>query len=190
MWTQIVGKFRLAQTPWINHSWQAAFYVSARGLTTSLIPGAASSYEVVFDLIEQRLHVDATDGRREILTLEPMSVAQFHARFVDALARLGAPTEFHHAPNEVPAPVPFREQTAPGAYDPDAARDFWRALVAIDGVLKRFRPALSARSARSTCSGAASTSRSPVSPGARRRCIQAACRPCRMRSPARPTRTR
>jgi hypothetical protein len=139
MWAQIVGKFRLAQTPWINHSWQAAFYVSGRGLTTSLIPGAARSYEIAFDFIEQRLHVDATVGRRETLALEPMSVAQFHARFVDALARLGAPTDFHHAPNEVPAPVPFREQTAPGAYDPDAARDFWQALVAIDGVLKHFR---------------------------------------------------
>jgi Family of unknown function (DUF5996) len=139
MWTQIVGKFRLAQTPWINHSWQATFYVNARGLTTSLIPGAVNGYEAVFDFIEHRLHVDATDGRREVVALEPMSVADFHARFVDALARLGAPTDFHHAPNEVPAPVPFREQTAPGAYDPAAARDFWRALVAIDGVLKRFR---------------------------------------------------
>jgi hypothetical protein len=139
MWLQVVGKFRLAQTPWINHSWQATFYVSARGLTTSLIPGVVSSYEVVFDLIEQRLHIEATDGRRQSLALEPMSVAEFHARFVEALGRLGAPTEFHHAPNEVPAPVPFREQTEPGAYDPDAARDFWRALVAIDGILKRFR---------------------------------------------------
>jgi hypothetical protein len=139
MWTQIVGKFRLAQTPWINHSWQATFYVTARGLTTSLIPGALNSYEVVFDLTEHRLQIEASDGRGETLALEPMSVAQFHARFVDALAGLGAPTKFHHAPNEVPAPVPFREQTAPGAYDPDAARDFWHALVAIDGVLKRFR---------------------------------------------------
>jgi hypothetical protein len=139
MWTQIVGKFRLAQTPWINHSWQATFYVTARGLATSLIPGAERSYEVTFDFIEHRLQVDSTDGRRESLALEPMSVAQFHARFLEALARLGAPTDFHHAPNEVPAPVPFREQTAPGAYDPDAARDFWRALVAIDGVFKHFR---------------------------------------------------
>jgi hypothetical protein len=139
MWTQIVGKFRLAQTPWVNHSWQATFYVTGRGLTTSVIPGAASSYEVIFDLVEQRLHIDATNGRRESLALEPMSVARFHARFLAALARLGAPADFHHAPNEVAAPVPFREQTAPGAYDPDAARDFWRALVAIDGVLKRFR---------------------------------------------------
>jgi hypothetical protein len=139
MWMQIVGKFRLAQTPWVNHSWHATFYVTARGFSTSLIPGAVSSYEVAFDFIDHRLQIDAADGRREFLALEPMSVAQFHARFIEALARLGAPVEFHQAPNEVPAPVPFREQTAPGAYDPDAARDFWRALVAIDGVFKRFR---------------------------------------------------
>jgi hypothetical protein len=139
MWTQIVGKFRLAQTPWINHSWQATFYVTARGLSTSLIPGADDSYEVAFDFLDHRLQIDATDGRREAMALEPMSVAQFHERFVAALGRLGAPTDFHHAPNEVPAPVPFREQTAPGAYDPAAAQDFWRALVAIDAVFKHFR---------------------------------------------------
>jgi hypothetical protein len=139
MWAQIVGKFRLAQTPWINHSWQATLYVNGRGLTTSLVPGAGCSYEVTFDLIDHRLHVDASDGRRESLALEPMSVARFHERFRAALARLGAPTDFHRAPNEVPAPVPFAEQSAPGAYDADAARDFWRALVAIDGVFKLFR---------------------------------------------------
>ncbi len=139
MWTQIVGKFRLAQTPWINHSWQATFYVSGRGLTSSLIPGAEASYETIFDFIDHALHIDATDGRRESIALEAMPVAEFHRRFLEALGRLGAPTGIHHAPNEVPDPVPFRDQTGPGAYDPDAARDFWQALVAIDGVFKRFR---------------------------------------------------
>ena len=139
MWSQIVGKFRLALTPWINHSWQATFYVGGRGLTSSLIPGAGTGYETTFDFIDHHLHVDATDGRRVSVPLAPMSVAEFHGRFVEALSELGAPTDFHHAPNEVPDPVPFRQQTAPGAYDPDAARDFWRALVAIDGVFKQFR---------------------------------------------------
>ena len=139
MWTQIVGKFRLALTPWINHSWQATFYVSARGLTTSLIPGTGASFEASFDFVDHALHVDATDGRRVSVALEPMSVADFHRRFLDALNRLGAPTDIHHAPNEVPDPIPFREQTHPGHYDADAARDFWHALVAIDGVFKHFR---------------------------------------------------
>lgn len=139
MWTQIVGKFRLALTPWINHSWQAAFYVTGRGLSTSLIPGTAVSYEVTFDFVDHRLVIDVTDGRRETLPLEAMSVADFHGRFLDVLSKLGAPTDLHPAPNEVPNPVPFRDQTEPGTYDPAAVQDFWRAVVAIDGVFKRFR---------------------------------------------------
>ena len=139
MWTQIVGKFRLAQTPWINHSWQAAFYVTGRGITTSLVPGPEHSYEIAFDFVDHELQVDRTDGRRESLPLEPMSVADFHARFLVVLERLGAPTDMHGVPNEVPDPVPFRAQAEAGAYDRDAVRDFWQALVAIDGVFKRFR---------------------------------------------------
>jgi hypothetical protein len=113
--------------------------VTGRGLSTSPIPGPGGSYEVAFDFIDHRLHVDASDGRRESLALEPMSVAQFHERFCAMLVRLGAPTDFHQVPNEVPDPVPFAAQTAPGAYDPAAAQDFWRALVAIDRVFKQFR---------------------------------------------------
>jgi hypothetical protein len=139
MWTQIVGKFRLAATPWINHSWHAAFYVNARGLTTSLVPGDGLDYEAVFDFIDHALKLQASDGREAVVALAPMSVAQFHERFVTALRRLDAPADFHGAPNEVADPVPFTAQTAPGAYDRDAARDFWRALLAIDRVFKRFR---------------------------------------------------
>ncbi len=139
MWLQIVGKFRLANSPWVNHSWHATFYVTARGLTTSLIPGRDGGYEVVFDFVDHVLRVTTTDGREEAISLAPMPVASFHERFLGALARLGAPTRMHHAPNEVPDPVPFREQTAPGAYDPAAAQDFWRALVATDAVFSEFR---------------------------------------------------
>jgi hypothetical protein len=139
MWLQIVGKFRLANTPWVNHSWHATFYVTGRGLTTSLVPGRDAGYEVVFDFLDQVLRITSTRGEVEAFALEPMPVAAFHERFLAALSRLGAPTRVHHAPNEVPAPVPFREQTAPGAYDPAAAQDFWRALVASDTVFREFR---------------------------------------------------
>ena len=139
MWTQIVGKFRLAHTPWINHSWQATFYPNARGLTTRLIPGDETSYEIIFDLFTHKLWVLTTDGREEHFPLAPMSVAQFQERFRKTLAKLGAPTEFHHFPNEVPDPVPFSEQTEPGEYNPEAATDFWRALVQMDHVFKHFR---------------------------------------------------
>ncbi len=139
MWVQIVGKFRLALTPWINHSWQAAFYVNARGLTTSLVPGPKVGFEAVFDLVDHALVVLTTDGRTERVPLEPMPVAEFHRRFIGILDRIGAPTDLHGAPNEVADPVPFAQQTDPGAYDRDVAHDFWQALVSIDSVFKRFR---------------------------------------------------
>jgi len=139
MWTQIVGKFRLAQTPWINHSWQVPLYINARGMTTSIVPGEAISFEVQFDFLDHLLIVSSTDGGRETMDLKPMSVATFHARFVEMLASVGAPTVFHGSPNEVLDPVPFAHQTANGAYDPVAAFSLFSALVHIERVLTRFR---------------------------------------------------
>lgn len=139
MWTQIVGKFRLAQTPWINHSWQATFYVNARGLTTSLIPGANASYEATFDFIDHKLLVYSSLGGQRAMTLGPMSVSSFHEKFLKILKDLGAPTDLHDRPNEVEDPVAFAKQTEAGFYDPDAVQDFWRALLAIDAVFKKFR---------------------------------------------------
>lgn len=139
MWLQIVGKARLALTPWVNHSWHATFYVTSRGLTTSLIPGPGKSFDADFDFLTEELMLTATDGARQILTLEAMAVAQFYERFLDALARLDVPVQIHPAPNEVPEPVPFPEQTEQGDYNPEVVLDFWRALVLIDGVFKRFR---------------------------------------------------
>lgn len=139
MWLQIVGKARLALTPWVNHSWHATFYVSSRGLTTGLVPDPDKSFEAEFDFLEQRLLVTTTDGDREALALEPMPVAQFYERFLECLARRGIPARIHGAPNEVPNPVRFANQVESGAYDAGAARDFWQALVHIDSVFKLFR---------------------------------------------------
>ncbi|WP_299653623.1 DUF5996 family protein [uncultured Tateyamaria sp.] len=136
MWAQIVGKFRLAQTPWVNHSWHATLYPDARGLTTGLIPGG---FEVRFDLIDHRLAVTATSGAQTGFDLRSMSVADFDATFKTALTRVGAPTDYHHFPNEVPDPIPFRDQTDEGSYDRDAARAWWQALVAMVPVFQTFR---------------------------------------------------
>lgn len=138
MWLQIVGKFRLAQTPWMNHSWHATLYVTARGLSTGLIPGGRDSYEVAFDFLDNALRVHATSGRTETLSLSAMSVAEFHDRFVAMLKAVGASHDFHGAPNELPYATPFSRQTDAGTYDPDAAHDFWRALVATRNVFSRF----------------------------------------------------
>ncbi|MEL6466091.1 MAG: DUF5996 family protein [Pseudomonadota bacterium] len=138
MWAQIVGKFRLAQTPWVNHSWHATLYVNARGLTTGLIPGG---FEVRFDFIDHRLIVNAASANQSGFDLDAMSVADFDTAFKDALRQVGAPTHYHHFPNEVQDPVPFTEQTHPGAYDRQAVQDWWRALTSIVPVFQQFRTA-------------------------------------------------
>ncbi|MEM9277256.1 MAG: DUF5996 family protein [Pseudomonadota bacterium] len=139
MWLQIVGKFRLALTPWLNHSWHATFYVSPKGLTTGSIPGPDASYRAEFDFLNHCLHLESSDGRSESFPLKEMTVAEFHSQFVDALGKIGAPQKFNGSPNEVQDAIPFIRQTQPGHYNPSAAADFWRALVSIERVFSKFR---------------------------------------------------
>jgi hypothetical protein len=139
LWSQIIGKYRLARTPWVNHSWHATLYVNARGFTTSLVPDAAGGIEIVLDLLDHAVVGAATDGRTARFDLAPMSVAEFHARFMTLLIDLGATPDFHGRPNEVPQPVPFVEDRAERPYDSEAVTRFFQASVAVDRVLKRFR---------------------------------------------------
>jgi hypothetical protein len=139
LYTQVVGKYRLARTPWINHSWHATLYVTARGLTTSLVPDGPGGVEICFDLIDHAVTGAATDGRTSSFALGPMSVADFHGRFRDMVHSLGGTTQFHGRPNELPDPVPFAEDRTPRPYDAEAVTRFFTALVAVDQVLKRFR---------------------------------------------------
>jgi len=138
LYSQVVGKYRLARTPWINHSWHATFYVNARGLTTSLIPDA-TGIEIIFDLVRHAVIGNAADGRRAEIPLGSMSVAEFHARFRELIGRLGGTPEFDGRPNEVPDQTPFREDRRPRPYDAEAVRRFFQALASIDRVLYRFR---------------------------------------------------
>ena len=139
LYTQIVGKYRLARTPWVNHSWHATLYVNGRGLTTGLVPDGPGGVEVAFDLIDHAVVGYATDGRSGRFALGPTTVAGFHTRFVELLAWLGATPWLDGRPNEVPDPVPFAEDRTERPYDADAVQRFFGALVAVDGVLKRFR---------------------------------------------------
>jgi Family of unknown function (DUF5996) len=139
LYTQVVGKYRLARTPWVNHSWHATLYVSARGFSTSIIPDGAKAIEVVFDLLDHAVTGAASDGRRADFPLGPMSVAEFHARFLDLIRSLGGTPDFHGRPNEVPDPLPFVEDRTARPYDKDAVTRFFHAMVAVDDVLKRFR---------------------------------------------------
>lgn len=139
LYTQIVGKYRLARTPWTNHSWHATFYVNARGLTTSLIPDGPGGIEIRFDLVEHAVVGSATSGRTARFDLGPMSVAEFHDRFLDLVRSLGGTPKLHGRPNEVADPVPFVEDRVPRPYDADAVDRFFQALVRIGLVLERFR---------------------------------------------------
>jgi hypothetical protein len=141
LYAQIVGKYRLARTPWVNHSWHATLYVNARGFTTSLIPDGPGGLEIGFDLLDHAVTGAATDGRRANFPLGPMSVAEFHGRFIDLVRSLGGTPEFHGRPNEVPDPIPFVDDRTGRPYAADAVTRFFRATVAVDRVLKRFRTA-------------------------------------------------
>jgi hypothetical protein len=139
LWTQIAGKVRLANTPWLNHSWHVPLYVSARGLTTGLVPHGAVSFEMEFDFIAGALVVRTSGGgeRRVALTAGP--VAGFYAAVMDTLTALGVPTAIDITPNEIVDPTPFDQDQLVRPYDADAARAFWLATVQINRVFGAFR---------------------------------------------------
>jgi hypothetical protein len=139
LWAQIVGKVRLARTPWVNHSWHVTLRVTARGLGTPLIANGATALQLEFDFIAHRLQVRSTDGREAGVALRPGGVAGFYAEAMAALDRVGAPTRIVASPNEIPDALPFAEDDAPRAYDPEMAQRLWRALVQMDRVFGRFR---------------------------------------------------
>jgi hypothetical protein len=139
LWTQIVGKVRLAQSPWLNHCWQVTLYVTPRGLTTSPIPHGVRTFRIDFDFLDDRVKVEASDGAARSLALEPQSVASFYRSLMRELDRLSLPVKIHRKPNEVADPVPFDQDERPRKYDAEAARRFWRVLVQADRVFKLFR---------------------------------------------------
>jgi hypothetical protein len=139
LYLQIVGKYRLAHSPWVNHAWHATFYSTPRGLTTSLIPDGDGGIEVQFDFIDHRLHAHCGSGASQSFPLEPMSVADFLGRFTRMIEDLGGDPTIHGSPNELSDPVPFADDTASRPYDADAVSRFHRALVTISNVFQEFR---------------------------------------------------
>ena len=139
MWTQIVGKVRLALTPKVNHWWNVPLYVTARGLTTSPIPYGKDAFEVQFDFIDHELLIDRCDGVQKVMKLEPKTVADFYKEFMSMLRSLGIDVSIYPNPVEVSDPVPFAEDQRYKAYDADAAYRCWRILLSCDSVFKKFR---------------------------------------------------
>ena len=139
LWTQIVGKVRLALSPWLNHGWQVPLYVNARGLGTSPIYAGGHIFEIDFDLVDHRLIVQTPEARDRGFALEPMSVAAFHRRLMAELAAAGIAVSIDTLPNEVPEPIRFPDDEVHAAYDAAAVNAFWRALVEVARVFAIFR---------------------------------------------------
>ncbi len=139
LWTQIVGKIRLTRSPWLNHSWHVALYVTPRGLTTSPIPDGARAFQIDFDFIDHALRIAASDGAERQFALAGQSVASFYAAVMAALKELGIAVTIDEMPNELPNPVRFSQDSAHASYDPDAVRRFLQILVNCDRVFKQFR---------------------------------------------------
>lgn len=141
LWSQIVGKIRVAQTPWCNHSWHVPLYVNANGLDTGLIPHGDSAFSLAFDLRHHHLEITPVDGEARVLALVEEPIADFHGKLVDVLQSLGLPVDFHGRPNEMADATPFHEDRRPRLYAKDYAERLWRALVRSHLVLSRFRTA-------------------------------------------------
>jgi hypothetical protein len=139
LWTQVIGKIRLAHAPMINHWWQVPLYVTSRGLTTSLIPDGDRSFEIDFDFAHHRLQMRTSDARIETMELVPCTVADFYAEVMGRLRGLGLETRIWTMPVEIEDAIPFETDRDHASYDGEYANRFWRILVGTHRVFSRFR---------------------------------------------------
>ncbi|HZI19438.1 MAG TPA: DUF5996 family protein [Pyrinomonadaceae bacterium] len=145
MLTQIVGKVRLVQTPWINHSWHVPLYLTSRGLTTSAIPHGARSFQIDFDFIDHRLLTQVSTGESREMALAPRPVAEVYRELFEGLAALGLDVKINTTPNEVANAVPFERDFEHASYEPEQANRFWRALSQAARVFTQFRARFSGK---------------------------------------------
>ncbi|MDX6692571.1 MAG: hypothetical protein QOF02_174 [Blastocatellia bacterium] len=139
MWTQVVGKIRLAQTPLVNHWWNVPLYVSPRGLTTTAMPYEERTFEMIFDFIDHQLHIICSDGAIKSIALAPRSVADFYREVMETLAAMAIKVKIWTTPVEVPDPVPFERDEAHASYDAEYANRHWRILSNSANVFTEFR---------------------------------------------------
>ena len=139
LWTQIVGKIRLAHTPWMNHSWHVTLYVTSTGLGTSTISHGDRTFQIDFDFVAHRLTVRSNDGRWRDLPLEPQSVATFYRRLMGVMQELDLQVRIHTTPNEIADAIRFDQDETHRSYDPEYANRFWRVLVQAERVFRVFR---------------------------------------------------
>ena len=139
LWTQIVGKIRLVQTPPINHSWHVTLYLTARGLTTSPMSHRMRSFQIEFDFIDHMLRIESSNGAIRSLPLRAQPVADFYHELLATLDQLGLPVKIHPLPNEIPDAIPFDQDRAHAAYEGEYANRCWRIMLHVERVMRRFR---------------------------------------------------
>ena len=139
LWMQIVGKIRLAQSPWTNHFWHVTLYVTPRGLTTGPIPYGSNAFQIDFDFVEHELRIQCDRGGAAAFPLERQSVAVFYRRLQEELEKLDLKVRIYPKPNEIPNAIPFEQDKVHVSYDPKYANRFWRVLLQCDRVFKIFR---------------------------------------------------
>ncbi|WP_285186547.1 DUF5996 family protein [Rhodococcus sp. MEB041] len=139
MWTQIVGKVRMALAPPLNHWWGVTSYVDASGLTTSLMPYRGGGVEIRFDFLRHRLTIETTWGDAREMELRPRTVADFHDEFFAHLEALGVHVSIMGSPVEVDPAIPFARDTVHASYDAEAMTRYWRSLVSAHRVFSAFR---------------------------------------------------
>jgi len=139
LWLQIVGKIRLTQCPWLNHSWHVALQVTARGLTTKLMPYGTEALQIDFDFVAHHLVIGVTNGGVRSIPLQAQPTASFYGKVMDALTSLGVPVTINTMPNELPDPIPFDRDELHCSYDREYANRYWRVLVQTERVFEEFR---------------------------------------------------
>ncbi len=139
MWTQIVGKIRLRNLPWLNHSWHTTLYVSPTGLTTNSINCGDGLFQIDFDFVDHQLIIQTSNGVKQIMKLYPRSVASFYNELMQNLEAAGIKTSIHASPNEVDPAIPFDEDEVHCSYDASQINTFWKALIKVNTVFTSFR---------------------------------------------------
>ncbi|GAB3903400.1 DUF5996 family protein [Mucilaginibacter boryungensis] len=145
MWTQMIGKIRLVQTPWINHSWHVTLYISATGLTTGSIPYHDGTFQIDLDFISHQLHITTSTGKTCHFKLGAFTVASFYDQLFNSLQTVGINVEISAIPNEVDPAIPFRENNQPATYNAGVMNNYWQALVKINNVFTEFRAGFSGK---------------------------------------------
>ena len=138
-WSQVLGKIRLAHTPWTNHSWHVPLYLTTNGLTTSPIYHDRRAFEIHLDLQEHCLRITTADGPKRSFELGGTSVREFYTQIMAALAELGMETEIWTVPVEIPGAVERFPDDARAGYDAEVTASLWRALLDIQRVFQQFR---------------------------------------------------